>query len=264
MGEVASTMPPNMHPQAYLTAIALKYDLEGIFYMDLWPIADPQVILTDPGLMTRVTVNMPLKMHQMAEDFMAPIVGPNVVATANGVVWKQMHNAMAPAFLPSHIRTLTGVFLEETMRYREILDEQVQSGGVFSLEDTTAKLIFDIIGRVLLNTNLHAQTKGSFLLNDLHEMIRLAEAQLSFNPFVKISAFFKRRTVLRRLNPAIDTIIRERLSLLRREKIVPSRKDPLSILDLMLREHVMEEENKKKPSNPGDLDPHFLELLRTK
>lgn len=56
MGEVAALYPPNCHPQAYLTTIAQKYDLKGIFYMDLWPVADPQVIVTDVDLMDQVHV----------------------------------------------------------------------------------------------------------------------------------------------------------------------------------------------------------------
>ncbi len=264
MGEVASTMPPNMHPQAYLTAIAQKYHLRGIFYIDLWPIAPSQVVLTDPELMNQVTVVKSLPMHTMADDFLAPIIGRNVIATANGAVWKKMHNAMAPAFSWSHIRSLTGVIADETMLFRDTLDRLVQTGEVFSMEDTSAKLIFDIIARIVFNFSLHAQTKRSSYFNDLRDMIHLTEAQLSWNPFVKIETLFKRRIILRRLHASIVGKIKERLGLLKRENIIPSRKDPFSILDLMLREHLQEDGPEMKGKGAEDLAPEYLEMLVTK
>jgi hypothetical protein len=93
-------------------------------------------------------------------------------------------------------------------------------------------------------------------------MIHLAQAQLSYNPFVKIGLIFKRREVLSRLNPAIVAIIKERLSILRDQKTVPSRKNPYSILDLMLREHTLDEDKMKEKSE--NLTQEFLELLVTK
>lgn len=253
-----------MHPQAYLTTIAQEYDLKGFFYLDLWPIADSQVVLTQPDLMDQVTVTKVLPIHTMADDFLAPVVGRNVIATANGAIWKKIHNAMAPAFAWSHIRSLTGIMVEEAMHFRDTLDHHAQTGEAFSMEETAAKLIFDVIARIVFNFPLHAQTEGSPLLHDLRSMILLAESQLSWNPFVKIQAFFKRRAVLRRLDASIVAKIRERFDLLKRENIVPSRKDPFSILDLMLREQlhgkaVTEMNNKHAEELPSE----YLELLVT-
>src|SRR2546423_8428543 len=108
MGEVAATMPPNMHPQMYLTAIAQKYNLKGVFYVDLWPVAPSQVVLIEPDLMNQVTVTKPLPQHPMANEFLSPVVGENVIAAVNGPAWKKVHNAMAPAFSMTNVRNLTG------------------------------------------------------------------------------------------------------------------------------------------------------------
>jgi hypothetical protein len=264
MGEVAATMPPNMHPQAYVTAIAQKYDLKGIFYLDLWPIADSQVILTDPNLMDQVTLTKPLPMHPMADDFLAPIVGRNGIATSNGPVWKKTHNAMAPAFSWSHIRSLTGMIADETMHFRKTLDELAESGERFSLEETATRLIFDVIARIVFNLPLDAQTQGSSYLSDFQEMIQLAESQLSWSPFVKFKSFFRRQVILRRLHSSITRQIKERLHLLRIEGTVPSRKDPYSILDLMLREQLKEDGPGLKENCAEDLAPEYLNFLLVK
>ncbi|KAF2098084.1 cytochrome P450 [Rhizodiscina lignyota] len=261
MGEAAATLPPNMHPQAYLTVIAQKYNLDGLFYLDLWPAAEPQLVLTSPELLDQVTVTRVLPIHQMADDYLAPMVGRNVVAAANGPVWKKLHNSMVPAFSWSHIRSLTTVFVDECMHFRNTLDQLAKTGETFSMEDTSAKLVFDIIGKILFNFSLNAQTEGSSYLEDLREMIHLAENQLSWNPFVHISTFFRRRVVLARLNPSIMAQIKNRLSMLRQDQIVPSRKDPYSILDLMLREQLQDGGELKEGKDVEDISPEWLELL---
>ena len=262
MGEAAAALPPNMHPQAYVTAIARKYKLDGIFYLDLWPVADPQVVLTSPELLDQVMVTKPLPIHRMSDDFLSLMVGRNVIATANGAVWKKLHSSMSPAFSWSHIRHLTPVFVDETMLFRDPLSRLAGSGEVFSMEDTSAKLIFDIIGKVLFNVSLNAQTSGSSYLNDLREMIRLAANQLSWNPFVHLLTYFKRKGVLKRLNPSIVAQINDRYDLLRRDQIVPSRKNPYSILDLMLREQLQEGELIGKSAE--DIAPEWLAILVSK
>jgi hypothetical protein len=56
MREIVGTLPPDMHPQAYLTVIAQKYHLEGVWYLDLWPFAETQVVLTEPEPMDALQV----------------------------------------------------------------------------------------------------------------------------------------------------------------------------------------------------------------
>ncbi|KAI1409988.1 cytochrome P450 [Hypoxylon sp. FL1857] len=262
MGEIASEFPPNNHPQTYITTIANRYNLKGIWYLDLWPIADPQVILTEPELMDAVQVKRVYNQHRISQELMSSLIGEDVVATVNGPVWKKLHNAMAPAFLPSHIRTLTGLIADETLIFRERLKSLANSGVVFSMEHEVSKLLFDIIGRIVFNFPLHAQTKGSSYLDDLKETIELFNQQLSMNPFVKLRVALKKRSVRKRVDASVAAKIQDRLAALRSESIVPSRKDPLSILDLMLRETVLQD-GSRKGAKAIELPPEELELLVT-
>ncbi|KAF2993930.1 hypothetical protein E8E14_001663 [Neopestalotiopsis sp. 37M] len=236
MGEIAATFPPNMHPQSYITALSQKYDLKGVFYLDLWPIADPQVVLIEPELMDQVQVQRAYNQHPMSEELLSAIVGPNVVATANGPVWKKLHHAMAPSFLMSHVRTLTGLMADETMLFRDRLKSLAQGGAVFSFEKECSRLIFDIVGQIVFNFPLHAQTQGSSYLDDLKETVELINESLSMNPLVKLKVKMRKGAITKRLDAAIRTKIEERWATLRNDNIVPTRKNFLSILDLMLRE----------------------------
>lgn len=202
-------------------------------------------------------------MHPMANEFLEPMVGKDVIATVNGPTWKKLHNAMIPAFSWSHIRCLTPVFVDECIQFRRTLDRLSMTRELFSMDENGAKLVFDIIGKVLFNMSLNAQTQGSSCLADLREMIRLAENQLSWNPFVRIHMFFRRRVILRRLNPSVIAQIKERFDLLRRDQVVPSKKDPYSILDLMLREELQAVGDSKEKS-AEEIAPEWLDLLLSK
>ena len=264
MGEVAKKFPPNTHPQALLTYIAQEYNMKDIFYLDLWPLAHGQAIITHPTLMDQVDVTKSLPKHTLNDDFLAPMIGRNNIAAANGAVWRHLHSAMAPAFAWSHIRNLSTIVVDEVMHFRSILDHHVRTGAAFPMEPTAAKLLFDVSARIIFNLPLHAQTKGSSELADLKSLIRLGQAQFSWNPFFKIRAYVQRIFVSRRLNASIATKIWERYHLLMREKMVPSKKDPHSILDLMLREQVQTGADPgKNGSGAGNMSPAYLELLST-
>ncbi|KAF4551552.1 Cytochrome P450-like protein 61 [Elsinoe fawcettii] len=253
MGEAAALFPPNTHPQFYMTYIARKYNLKGIFYLDLWPVADPQVVIIDPDLMNRVNVNLSLPMHQMSEDFMRPVVGPDSIATTNGTLWRKTHNAMAPALSLHNVRNMSSVIADETEIFRSTLDRLAESGETFSFDETTTKLVFDVITRLVFNFSLNAQTTGSQTLTDLRGMIYFAGQQLSWNPLVLISCWWKRRPVLRRINEAVTQKLQERKDLMIKEKIAVDRRNPYSILDLMLREYLPQSsESGEKDLSKGD------------
>ncbi|KAK5997926.1 Cytochrome P450 monooxygenase acrF-like protein [Cladobotryum mycophilum] len=268
IGEIAAKMPPNMHPQALYTEIARVYDLEDIFYLDLWPVGPPSVVLSNPELSDQVSVAERLPQHTVAEEFVSRIVGPNVIATVNGPIWKKLHTAMSPAFSWSHIRSLTDLIVDECQLFRKALDEKARTGEVFSFEDLGAKLIFDVIARVVFNVPLNAQTSGSSYFDDLRELVHFADAQtditLMLNPIKQLKNKWRKHKILRRLNPSIMAKINERLALLRSESVVPSRKDPNSILDLMLREYAQaSKEGKQIFDKNGELPPAEAELLLT-
>lgn len=110
------------------------------------------------------------------------------------------------------------------------------------MEDLGSKLTFDVIARIVFNVRLYAQTTGGAYLDDLKEMIRLADGatdiSVQFNPVARVRLWWKREKVLARLHPSIRSKIWERFELLKSEGVVPRKKDPDSILDLMLREKV--------------------------
>ncbi|OTA98335.1 hypothetical protein M426DRAFT_326038 [Hypoxylon sp. CI-4A] len=255
--KVAGKFPANTHPQVYLTEVAHHYNLKGIWYLDLWPFTFCQAIITDPDLMDETTS---MNQHQMFDDQLSPLIGSNVVATANGEVWKKLHNSMAPPLALSHVRTQVGLLIDETLLLRDTLKRLAKSGSVISLEHELSKLTFDIVGRIIFNQPLYAQTKGSPYLEDLQMISKLVVDSLSFNPLVKLKVALEKNAIRRRVDASITAKINERLIALRDQNVLPSRKEPYSILDLMLRDKIIE--SQKSPDRKG-FSPEEMTLLVT-
>jgi cytochrome P450 len=167
---------------------------------------------------------------------------------------------MNPSFASSHIKNLSSVIIEECMTFRATLNALAKTGKAFDMEAKGAELIFDVIARVIYNFPLDAQRSGSQTLSDLRELVNLVEAGLSMNPIVKAKAWWRRANVKKRVDAAVRGKILERYELLKAEKVVPSRKDPYSTLDLMLREQLMRTDGE----GVNELDPEFEKLLITK
>lgn len=165
---------------------------------------------------------------------------------------------MNPSFAPGHVKNLSAVIVEECMTFRETLRKLAKEGKPFDMEVKGAELIFDVIARIVYNFPLEAQKRGSQTLSDLRELVHLVEAGFSMNPMDKIRAWLRKGKVMNRVNAAVREKIMERYEVLKNDKVVPSRKDPYSTLDLMLREQLMEGKSFK------EIDPEFEKLLITK
>ncbi|PTD10377.1 P450 monooxygenase AflN [Fusarium culmorum] len=204
-----NSMPRNSMPQLYYTEIVHRYNLEGIFYLDLWPIGPSLVIITDPKLIEQAHIPRPMVPHPFTNTFMAPIAGDDIIPTKSGTEWKKLRNDMSPTFSRAHAHSMVGVMVNEIKLLRGKLDELSATGQVFSMEGLLNKTIFGIVSRHLLNDESYAQD-----LADMREFI-----------------------VQKRLEASLLGVIYKRLETLVSGGIFPSRQTPTSVLDLILREH---------------------------
>jgi cytochrome P450 len=234
-----------------------EWDLPAVWYIDLWPAADPMVISTEVEDMNHIQVFKPLPQHPSSDDFMAPMIGRNVVATANGPTWKMLRNAMNPSFASGHIKHLSKVIVEEVTTFRATLQQLAKQGKPFDLETKGAEVIFDVIARIVYNFPLEAQRKGSQTLSDLRELVHLVEQSFSLNPLNKLKVWMRRDKLSKRLDASIRKVVADRYQILKHEGVVPNRKDPYSTLDLMLREQLMQGKELK------EIDREFDQLLIT-
>lgn len=78
MGDAVASLPPDAHPQVALAMIKDKYGLGHVFYLDLWPLADPMMLIHDPGVAAQITQTKNLPKHTLVKKFLRGMVSPSL------------------------------------------------------------------------------------------------------------------------------------------------------------------------------------------
>lgn len=255
-----ASLPHDVHYQSAVTTIARKYNLPGVFYLDLWPASCGQVVVIDPDVAQYLTVEKSHPKHIAEKWFIDPLIGPDNIVTSDGPLWKSLHKMLSPAFSVQHISRMRPAIAEEVMQFRSILQQKAASGKTFCLEDITLHLTFDVVGKATFGHSLNAKSEGSKVLEHWEAMSRaFATTRESWNVFRKL---FVNRTIKReskKLDAVLTELIQERFEHVLREKTDLSSKKGLGIMDLILREHMEE----IRASGREELDQAFLKAAIT-
>jgi cytochrome P450 len=106
MGETMALLPHECHYQTAVTTMANKYNLPGVFYLDLWPASCGQVVILDPDVAVHMTVTKSHPKHAGEKIFIDPLIGADNIVTSNGPRWKYLHKMLTPAFSIQHISNM--------------------------------------------------------------------------------------------------------------------------------------------------------------
>lgn len=195
-----------------------KYDLPGVFYLDLWPIAWGQVVTTDPDLALHMTAHRNHPKHPAEGAMIDPLIGKGNIVTSDGPRWKHLHKMLSPAFSISHISNMRPMVATEVMKFRSILHKKAESGESFRLEDITQHLTFDVIVSATFGRSLDAQTKGSTVLQHFEDMCRAYMISRESINFIRNFFANRRRDVERaKLDANIAALVKERFEIVRRK-----------------------------------------------
>jgi cytochrome P450 len=218
MGETYRSLPSDVHYQAAVVTIARKYNMPGVFYLDLWPVSWGQIVVTDPDVARNLTTIRDHPKHEGEGQMIDPLIGNGNIVTSNGSQWKHLHKMLSPAFAISHITNMRPMVADEVMKFRCILDEKARSGEVFKLEDPTQHLTFDVISTATFGRSLDAQAKGSPALQHFENMCRAYMVTRESLNYVR--NFIVNRTVFAersKLDAMVEALIKERFEIVKRK-----------------------------------------------
>ncbi|VUC32684.1 unnamed protein product [Clonostachys rosea] len=259
MTEASQAFPPGTHPQYFYTYLAHKYKLPGIFYIDLWPLAVPQIVITDPDIAMQILTVNPFPKHPQIEVFLQPFTGKGSIAASNGDRWKYNHRMVGGGFTASHIKSMINMISEEGFTFHNRFKEMAERGDAIALEEETSKAIFDVVGKIVFGFSLEAQKTGSPLLEDLRATIDPATAVLSsFSPMARYKSWRKLRDIRKRVHDSLSAEIRKRGAIMKDEKELPSRRKAKSIMDRIILDRMQDEPN--APLNQEFLDDVITNL----
>jgi Cytochrome P450 len=157
MGEMIAGLPPKFHYQQVMAYIGQKYNLPSVFYLDMWPVSYPMMIIQDPGIAAQITQTKSLPKHIVNHHFISPLTGRTSIVITEGAEWKMIRSIVNPGFSPSYIASLTPVIGKHINKFTHKLSKAVSTGEVLLLQDYLLSLTFDVISEVTLGFDLDSQ-----------------------------------------------------------------------------------------------------------
>ncbi|KAJ5475726.1 hypothetical protein N7539_008013 [Penicillium diatomitis] len=176
MRDIAGSLPADATPQLFAHLMREKYGLGDFFYLDLWPLAPPQLVIAHPTLATQIVHKMNLpKESAVMQKWTGPILGEKSMVSANGHDWFLARKSFTPGFQPRKLLQHVPNIVEEALMFANVLREHANKGDIFKMEDISARMIFNISTWVILGIKCNAQ-------RDDDEFLELFRKQAAMAP----------------------------------------------------------------------------------
>ena len=157
VGQVMRELPPKFHFQQLMAYIGQKYNMPGVFYLDMWPASYPIMMIHDPGVANQITVTQSLPKHPVNARFLGPLAGKKSIVLVEGAEWKTIRSTILPGFAPQYLSTLQPIINKHIGRFKEKLSSFVAGGESFPLQDPLISLAIDLISEIVLGFDLNSQ-----------------------------------------------------------------------------------------------------------
>ncbi|KAK6531780.1 hypothetical protein TWF694_002949 [Orbilia ellipsospora] len=187
MADIVQSLPLDVHPHVHLPFLFEKYNLKdkGVMYLDLWPVGTSMVVISDPNMAYQVAQGYSLpKAERELDPVLTPLSGPGNMVSISGPKWKFWRTIFNPGFAVQHLMTLVPGIVKDCENFCQVMEEKAKQGKVINLEKHTTCLTIDIIGRVVLDTELNTQFKPHPLVEAFKSQISWLAPANSYNPWL--------------------------------------------------------------------------------
>ncbi|OLN89940.1 P450 monooxygenase AflN 4 [Colletotrichum chlorophyti] len=257
MYKVSSRLPADVHGHTYAYYLQKEYGLPNIFYVDLWPIAASMCIITDPAMAAQLTQKDLLPKFQNMERYLEPMIDADNMVSLSGPAWKKLRAMFNPGFSSGHLITLVPAIVDNATTFVETLSRFADAGKTVRMEEETTKVTVDIIGKVILDSDLNCQRSENELLKAFKSQAASLPGSSVFAPWM---AYDPRRLLLQRRNKRVmDNYLRNEI--IKRLKVKENggeKGKQKYVIDLALDTYLQ-----ANPSAGMGLDPLFIKQAIT-
>jgi cytochrome P450 len=173
-----SVLPKDIHPHVAMAWIQEKYDLDNVFYMDLWPVATPFLVIVDPDVAAQITQTKNHPKHMLNKQFLQNMTGEQAIVTSEGAEWKTLRSMLSPAFSLSHLSIMVPDITDHVLTFRRTLRKLAETDPVFQMQPLACELTIDVISQIVLGTAFNAQKTFSPIAHNFRKTISWAGASL--------------------------------------------------------------------------------------
>ncbi|MCJ1355836.1 MAG: hypothetical protein MMC33_005828, partial [Icmadophila ericetorum] len=274
LARIMSALPKDAHPHYLPDQLRRAYPSLGpIFYIDAWPFATFTLVLASPSILAQVTTEHNSPKFPAIRDFLYPLTGGRDIVSMDGGEWKMWRSIFNPGFSASHLMTMVPDMIQETAIFCERLKEFARKGKVFRMKGLTDDLAMDIIGKVVLDSNLNVQRSSNPMVNALRRQMKWMAFGSEGNPLQQYHPlrpfvhFFNTWRINRYLSPEVDarfTFRKEQKNQYKDSGAKGATKSGKSVIDLALTAYLKQNAaaaaDISNPDPAKSMDPTFKEL----
>lgn len=132
-----------------VTELALSLEKEA-FYLDLWPLSEPLLILTTPAMTSQLTQEFNPPKPSVIEKAFARLTGDPDLFTTPDAPCKRWEAIFNSGFSPNYILQQTPKIVDECRVFCEKMRAHARENQIFPLKEDTLRLALDITGVVTL------------------------------------------------------------------------------------------------------------------
>ncbi|KAM7195834.1 Cytochrome P450 [Rhypophila sp. PSN 637] len=220
-------------PDAFeiLCKIHEKEDGESLIYLDLWPFAaDQLLVICSPTLAVQACQDHDLARPEILHKFFDSLAGGDNLFTMKGAEWKRLQ-------LELYLAT-NGHVVDEAEVYASKLREHARQGDLFSLDKMTCWDTMDIIGAI----------RWHVLDNEFNLFVR-------WNPARPLVQAYNNWQMNRYISRELDKRYAEWID--EQDTNTVGISSSRSIIDIVLAEHMAQQQQSTKTTRPKELDAAF-------
>ncbi|KAL8645886.1 MAG: hypothetical protein Q9210_006462 [Variospora velana] len=264
LARVMAGLPTDAHAHYLPDTLRRTYPTMGpIFFLDAWPFITLTLVVASPATLAQITTEHVLPKFPAIRDFLYPLSNGKDIVGMDGPEWKYWRSVFNPGFSANHLMKLVPEIVKETTVFCEILQEHAAKQDIFRMKSLTDNLAMDVIGRVVLDSNLNCQRKSNYMVNALRRQMRWMAFGSEGNPVQQLHPLrpfvhrFNTYQMDRYISPEVDA--RFEMHKIAKEITETSSSDTRrkSVIDLALLAYLKGNPN---TSSSKGMDPVFKEI----
>ncbi|MCJ1390235.1 hypothetical protein MMC18_003093 [Xylographa bjoerkii] len=260
LAKVMAKIPKDAHQHYLPDQLRRTYPEMGpIFYLDAWPFISLTLVVASPSTLAQITTEHTLLKFPAIRDFLYPLTNGRDLVSMDGQEWKMWRSIFNPGFSAKHLMTVVPDIVKETNVFCEVLQKHANRQDVFPMKGLTDNLAMDVIGAVVLDSNLNTQLSTNPMVEALRrQMLWMAFGSegnplTQYNPLRPLVHAYNTWHMDRYISPEIDA----RFAMQKAQAKAQDRTPGKSVIDLALTSYL--KQNPEATSTQG-IDNHFRKL----
>ena len=162
-----------MSPAYILDGIREKFSLPRIFFLDFYPIFSPVVVISDPEVARRITVEDKSPRWPSVFDVLRPVGTEGWINTLSEKNWARDHSVFGKSFTTSQFIQMVPHMSEDLDMLAQTLSRYSKTKQVFKMDNLAKSVILAITGRVIFARQIDTFSENSEWINKYDRTISM-------------------------------------------------------------------------------------------